>query len=246
MKKPNKAVIDGDIIVYKAAFWAEIEGIDTLEEKVNYDMKKWTPEGVDDIEVALSCSRKQNFRRKVWPNYKRNREEMHTPDCLPDVYDYITDTFNVIRDNTIEADDLLGVYASSGKAIAVTIDKDLKGVQGWHYNPAKDKEPVLITKKEADAFFCKQWMSGDSTDGIPGLWRIGPKKAEKFLKEWKKKDWHKNILEMYADDKYIPRDLHGVDPEEIGKVMGQCVKILDSRHYSLKTNKITMWCPKVG
>ena len=246
MKKPNKAYLDGDILVYKTAFYVEAEGIEDLPDKLNYDIRKWTPKGIDDIVIALSCTRKDNFRRDIWPRYKINREDSYVPEYLSDVYEYIEENYKTKRCEHLEADDILGIYASAGKAIAVTIDKDLRGVRGWHLNPNKEKEPIYISKNDAEKFFCKQWMAGDSTDGVPGLWRIGPKTAEKLLNEWKKKDWHKNILEMYQEDKYIPKDLAGIDEERIGEVMGQCVKILSKRNYNLKTNEINMWCQIVG
>ena len=63
----------------------------------------------------------------------------------------------------------MGIAASSGDAIAVTIDKDLKGVPGWHYNPDKDECPNYVDDAEADKFLAFQLIKGDSTDGIPGL-----------------------------------------------------------------------------
>tara|TARA_R100000808_G_scaffold24969_1_gene59998 strand:- start:6476 stop:7219 length:744 start_codon:yes stop_codon:yes gene_type:complete len=246
MTKPKTACLDGDILVYKAAFLAEIEGVDVLGDKIEHDVKKWRPKGTKDFVVALSCGKSDNFRKKIWPLYKSNRDNMHRPEYLSDAYEYMENNFEVVRGSNVEADDILGLYASSHTGIAVTIDKDLRGVDGWHYNPDKEKKPVCITEEEAEDFFFKQWMTGDSTDGIPGLWRVGPKKAEKFLDEWEREEWIDNILEMYETDKYIPRELAGVAPESIGLVMARCVKILDTRTYDYDEDKITMWCPKVG
>jgi len=146
---------------------------------------------------------------------------------------------------TLEADDILGIHCSRGEAISVTIDKDLKGVPGWHFNPEKDKKPSYISNEEAERWFCIQWMAGDSTDGISGLWRVGKKTAEKFLDEWEYEDWYKNIVELYNEDKYKPKGKH--DVEDIAKAMGQCVRILRDGDYNLKDKEIiNMWSPKDG
>ncbi len=247
-KKPTKAYLDGDILIYKAAFWADSENPDLIPDKVERDIKRWLPEGVDKYIITLSCSRKENFRRSIWPNYKLFRDDLYRPEYLDEVREHIIETYDCLAFDTIEADDIMGIYASSNRGIAVTIDKDLKGVRGWHFNPDKDKEPRYISPDEAERFFCEQWLTGDSTDGIPGLWRIGPKKAQKFLKEWEEEglDWHEEIMKIYTEEKYHPKDTCGLDSKTLAIVMGQCVRILSNENFNLKTKKLTLWNPKVG
>ena len=67
MKKPKIAIIDADILVYRAAFWADAEGIDELPSRLKHDIKQWTPRGCQPV-LALSCPRSQNFRRRLWPD----------------------------------------------------------------------------------------------------------------------------------------------------------------------------------
>jgi 5'-3' exonuclease len=89
-------------------------------------------------------------------------------------------------------------------------------------------------------------MSGDSTDGIPGLWRIGPKRAEKLLNKWKKKEWYDKILEMYDTEKYKPKKTCDLEHPELAVAMGRCIKILTTSNYNLKTGELTLWSPIVG
>jgi len=243
-KIPTKATLDGDILVYHTAFWAEANNPDLFPNKLKSLIKNWTPEGVDSINIALSCSRSDNFRRNEWPKYKSNREDLYIPEYLDDVREYIRENYKTKELPSLEADDILGIYTSSNQSIAVTIDKDLKGVQGWHFNPAKDKELRYVPKDDAYRFFCTQWMTGDSTDGIPGLWRIGPKKAEQFLSEWNKDDWEKNIIELYDTDKHRIKDSCGIDHPEIAIVMARCVKILSNADYKLRKKEIKLWTPE--
>ena len=158
MKKPNKAYIDGDILVYKTAFYTEAEGSHLIQSKFDRDLKYWIPEGVTDYEIAISCKRHDNFRSKEYPLYKSNRNKTHRPDTLGEVYDYVTENYKVKTLPSLEADDILGIYASKGKGIAVTIDKDLMGVYGWHFNPNKEEPVKFISKKEAEDFFLIQWL----------------------------------------------------------------------------------------
>lgn len=248
MKRPKKAMIDGDILVYHTAYWAESQDPDQFPAKLDSLMEQWIPDGVsrDDITVALSCSRSDNFRKQQWPKYKDNRKDSYVPEYLQDVRDWIQEAYDCMLLPSLEADDILGIYSSKGTHIAVTIDKDLQGTPGWHYNPDKDDDARYISEEEAYTFFCKQWMMGDTTDGIPGLWRVGPKKADKLLDEWDKQAWEENILEMYESDKYKLREDCDIPYPDIAIVMARCVKILTIDTYDLDNNEIKLWCPKVG
>ena len=55
--------------------------------------------------------------------------------------------------NRLEADDLIGMLVSSGQAIGVTVDKDLRQVPGWHWNPDKESEPFEVTEDDANHYF---------------------------------------------------------------------------------------------
>ena len=240
MKKPSNAVLDGDIIAWKAAFVVDAEGDLSIDGLVAGIVKRWTPKGVGKIKIALSSS--TNFRKTVFPEYKANRKGAYKPDSLSAVFEHIADSYDVLKFDDLEADDILGIYSSNGTAISVSIDKDLKGCVGWLFNPEKDEEPMYISEDQAEEWFCMQWMAGDSTDGIPGLWRVGKKTATKFLEDWDREKWYENIVELYSDDKYAPRI--ETECEDICLAMGQCVRILQKDNYDLKNNKITkMWNP---
>jgi len=64
-------------------------------------------------------------------------------------------------------------------------DKDLKMVPGWHYSWAsgnqKEKEPFQVSWDEGHHWFFTQLLTGDSTDNIPGLYRVGTVAAKKAL-----------------------------------------------------------------
>ena len=73
MTQPTTAILDGDIIAYRAAFWADSEGIDELPTRIAQDIKNWTPQCIDTVYMAMSCPRIKNFRRMFWPDRKSTR-----------------------------------------------------------------------------------------------------------------------------------------------------------------------------
>mgnify|MGYP003639409301 CR=1 FL=1 len=244
MSIPTTAIIDADIIAYKAACYVDIEGYDEMEGRIKDDLKRWTPKETDSIVLTFSCKRKDNFRRQVWEGYKKKRDASVHPDSLSDCREYMSDNWETITEPSLEADDIMGIYVSRGEMLGVTIDKDLKTIPGYHWNPDKDKDIRYISEEEADRFFHLQWMTGDSTDSIPGLWRIGPKKATKLLDEWDVDTWDEEILEMYSKcSKVIELE---VDPREFALSMARSVRILRDTEYDFNTQEVSLWLPIVG
>lgn len=101
-----------------------------------------------------------------------------------------------------EADDLLRMWAEQAMLagdpyVIVSIDKDLKCIPGKHYN-IKTKELSTVTPRDAMRFFYQQLLSGDTTDNIPGVPGIGPKKSEAFLLNLhEEEEMQEIIVEMY-------------------------------------------------
>ena len=220
MEKPKIAILDGDILAYRASFWAEAEGIEYLEGRLMDDVDLWTPHGMDKVIIALSCSRVDNFRRDTWPDYKMHREDTHTPEGLREALTCLKDQFDVRRAPRLEADDMMGIMMSSGKGVAVSIDKDMLTVPGWLWNPDKMKTgPELITEEEADFRYHVQWIMGDTTDNYKGIYRWGPKKAEKYLKASLEEGLalSEAVRKLYAE--------HDLD-DDYCEAMGICARIL--------------------
>ena len=241
--RPDVAVLDGDIIAYRAAFWADQEGIEYLAERMEHDVKAWTPVGVTKVYVAISCDRKDNFRRQVWEPYKAHRDvKKQAPDSLSYAVDLIKQN-DILSVPTLEADDIMGLMASGNKAIAVTIDKDLRSVPGWHWNPDKEVKPLELDTYTADFNFHKQWIMGDTTDNIPGIWKWGPAKAEKWLKYVHPRNWTAAVLAAYDQAKPHEGDKYDYD---YCIAMARCVRILRHGEYDKKTKSVLLFDPIVG
>jgi len=233
-----KAILGGDILAYRIAFRADSEGIEDIDVWVQDALDAWTPTNVKEILVAFSCSRASNFRRKLWEPYKAHRDTgKQSPECLKEVEQSIKEHCKkFLVGNQIEADDLMGIATStpSRSYIAVTIDKDLRSVPGWHWNPDKEAKPVLVTEDEADKNFHIQWLTGDTTDNIPGIWKMGPAKANKIIDSVSKSSWTQAVLASY--EQALDRDKNKYSYDFALK-MAHCVRIL--RHGDVKAKKIT-------
>lgn len=238
---PTTCVLDGDIIAYKAAYWAETEGIEYLPDRIKHDIKAWTPPQCDTVYVALSCDRSNNFRRKVWDPYKRHRDSSShvPPDCLSYAIELVSET-NCLKHSNIEADDIMGMMASSYDAVAVTIDKDLRSVRGWHWNPMKEEKCVLLDARTAEYNFHSQWLSGDTTDNVPGIWRCGPAKAAKILGSTTSENWTDAVLATYEQALDVNGCRYGYD---YAVKMAQCVRILRHGEYDSMTETIALYQP---
>ena len=204
MKTPTTAILDGDMVAHRAAYITD--DIEEVPMVIRQIIRAWTPPGVSHVFVARSADRADNYRREVWADYKGHRDKIKMEEDQAARLSYAQemiaeDDFHCKYVPTLEADDLMGIAASSGKAIAVTLDKDLLSCPGWHYRPEyshKGKGGVKVTKPaelifqtpwKADLMFHMQWLMGDMTDNYPGIKNMGPKKSEKLLLAHHPRDW---------------------------------------------------------
>lgn len=181
------ALIDIELILYKCAAKAESTGT-----KLN-DLTRMCDQAIDFIfygcranQFYLIVSGRNNFRKVLHPDYKAGRPPK------PPLYSDLSNAIKEIHANRwfyhdqLEADDLLGIMATNGRTenpIICSIDKDMLGVQGWHYNWDKDAWPTHVSQAEADHNWLVQLLMGDSTDGIEGMKGIGKVKAEGLIKK---------------------------------------------------------------
>jgi len=217
MKMPTTAILDGDMVAHRAAYITQ--DIEDLPMVIRQIIRAWTPPGVTHIFVARSAERADNYRRPVWADYKGHRDKIKMPEDQRARLEYAKEL--IAEDDmhckfvpTLEADDLMGIAASAGKAIAVTLDKDLLSCPGWHYRPEysyKGKGGVKVTKEaelifqpewKADFMFYQQWLMGDMTDNYPGIAKMGPKKSEKLLASIHPRYWTAATLAAYEKAGY--------------------------------------------
>src|SRR3990167_2379460 len=137
------ALIDGDIVTYRCAAVCEEAGQGVAKWQADQLLTRIL-EDVDATDWKIFLSGDDNFRYKVYPDYKANRRDMVKPKHLELLREHLILDWNATIVNGYEADDALGIGASN-QSIICSIDKDLLQVPGHHYNFVK-REIKQITE----------------------------------------------------------------------------------------------------
>lgn len=193
------ALIDSDIVAWRAAILAETEDLDEVMNLVRRIHHSWTDmAGCDGYVCCLSHG--PPIRRAYWPDYKMNRKDRPKPRHLHDVMTELKATENSAYHEGWEADDVLGFLGTHPDAedvVIVSVDKDLDQIPGMHCNP--DKEIIYeVSDDDADMYRWMQVLSGDSTDGYPGIPKIGQVKARRILEDVQHGDRQRVVEETYV------------------------------------------------
>ena len=195
----------------------------------------------DTVRIAIKGD--GNFREDIYPLYKAKRKTTVRPvnHFVSLVRDYAEKQHGAVRRHGMEADDLLHIWYHEEKAagnlpVIVSIDKDLLCIPGKHYRFPKgnlfengSRDPSLVIEQsewEAQKHYYKQILMGDSTDGIPGLPKIGPKRADAILAECK------NEAELQYMTIYAYKEIIGEKWKDELMLTGQLITIKPSFDYN--------------
>lgn len=126
-------------------------------------------------------TRNGSFREKEYPLYKANRKDMRRPANLEGCKEWLENEKSAeCKAGVYEADDLMAM-CQDDNSIICSIDKDLLQVPGHHFNWVRNEYKV-IGEEEGLRSLYMQMLTGDSTDGIPGIKGVGPVTAKKLMK----------------------------------------------------------------
>jgi len=193
------AIIDGDVLVYIALWNADVKE----QARQNFDdLFEAITEELFVTDYAMAIGGDSNFRLDIYPEYKAHRAKSKStiPDWFHDLKSEIANDYaGCITTDYCEADDMVRIWwhqcdAAGVPSVVISVDKDLDCISGLHYNPRK-KEIYSVKEEDAEFHYWKQILMGDSTDNIPGLPGIGPKKAEALLKP--SDDYRKTVAQAY-------------------------------------------------
>lgn len=176
------AIVDADTIYYRAAFKMNKLEIRKAINTVMLDIEAQC--FADNMKVAIKGW--GNFRKDLYPKYKSNRV---TKDDLKEYlnygHQYMKEKYDAVQADGMEADDLVSIWAYEARELEIPfvicgIDKDLKQIPGNHYNYNKQVHE-FVDDDNANLNLMLQCLTGDTSDNIPGIKGIGPKKASKIL-----------------------------------------------------------------
>jgi len=180
-----KALIDGDILVYRIGFSTNEPDEEkfALSRMGHFVENLIRVSGIDSYQGYLTG--KKNYRIEIATEqaYKGNRKEARRPEHYDSLREYLISKWDFELIDGQEADDAMGIKAyelPEDSSCIMTIDKDLDMIRGWHYNFVK-RDMYHVTEEAAIRNFYIQLLTGDRVDNIPGLKGIGPVKATKIL-----------------------------------------------------------------
>ena len=182
------ALIDSDIIAYSVGFAAKDDPLPYALHSVNKMIDSMLERaGVPDGgEYFCFLTGSGNYREAIATiaPYKGNRKT-DKPTHFYEIREYLVNKHGALVVDGAEADDAIGIMQTrlTEKGIEsciCSIDKDLDMIAGWHYNWKRD-EKYFVRPMDAELFFYKQLLMGDSTDNIKGIPNVGDKKASKLI-----------------------------------------------------------------
>jgi DNA polymerase-1 len=238
-------LIDGDILSYQCAIFNEVateiepgywvwhcefgKVIDSINWQISTYMKRLE---ADNFILCLTDNDK-NFRKDILSTYKGNRSNLKRPLVLKPTREYLIKELDARITPGLEGDDLMGILSTEetdDERIIVSIDKDLKTINGKYYNPNADVV-VEITEEEADWWHLYQTLTGDTIDGYSGCPSIGAVTAKKILDE--SPTWDA-VIKTYKKKGLT---------EEDALVQARVARILRSSDIDNEGNPI-LWTPK--
>lgn len=251
-KKPRVLLVDGDIVLYQQAWanqhkWDWGDGVVsewTTPDKAAagvVDYIRWMKDLLWATDVVVMVTGGQNFRRELFPTYKQNRKDSEKPKLMDTVVQALGDNFVVLSEARLEADDLMGIYATDKTLfkgydkIVCTIDKDLMQVPCQVFNPNQDNT-VKISEEQAERYFFQQVLQGDRVDGYSGIPGVGPAKAQRILTAALEEGvslWDAVCQAYISNGLTIENALENA----------RMARILRAGDYNFKTGEVKLWNP---
>ncbi|MCF6808492.1 DNA polymerase I [Thiotrichales bacterium 19S9-12] len=165
------------------------------------NMLKRLPEqmGTEHIGIIFDAKGK-NFRHELYPEYKANRKKMadELSEQIEPLHELIRALgFPVVSVSGVEADDVIGTLATDASkagwdVLISTGDKDMAQLVDEHVTLIDTmKNEITQREKVIEKFGVKPEqiidflaLVGDASDNIPGVPKVGPKSAAKWLNEY--------------------------------------------------------------
>jgi 5'-3' exonuclease, N-terminal resolvase-like domain len=167
-------LLDGDLIAYRASASCEPTKAKPFLEPPEvaiwrlHDMIERISIATNSSEIECYIGGSDNFRYKIYPEYKANRTK-EKPHYLEACREMLVTQYKATVVNGYETDDALGIAQTkyNGNSRICSLDKDLLQIPGLHFNWVTGISR-LVSPLDGLRTYYKQLILGDRTDNIPG------------------------------------------------------------------------------
>lgn len=184
--------------------------------------------------LCYSCPTRRYFRHDIFPSYKSHRKD-RPPLVLRELKEWSMKQYEFNTKPGLEADDVMGVLATLPKfdrPIIVSDDKDMLQIPGEHLSASNPADGVYRVNPDfASRQLWLQVLTGDQTDGYPGLPGCGPVTAVKIL-DGADGDFEAAVLAAYEKKKLTAEDM---------AVQVNVARILTAQTYDFKKKAPIAW-----
>lgn len=184
-------IIDADSLVWNCGFMKSDDDTDDPPLAFFLNAVKRVIDSIHDVfpdrvKEWMFIGGTGNFRYDVATvrPYKGQRKQ-EKPLYYNEIREYLVDVHKAVIIDGEEADDAVGKtqWAHPDKSTCIVgQDKDLKTIPGAHYW-WKLKVGEYLSRRDADNFFLRQMLTGDVSDNIQGVPKVGDKTADRIIRE---------------------------------------------------------------
>ena len=164
-------------------------------------LKRLEAEVAPELAAVIFDAKGKTFRDDLYPEYKANRAPMPTElrAQLESIHALVRALgFPVLEVGGVEADDVIGTLAELGKnagldVLVSTGDKDMAQLVDDHVTMVNTMDGAVLDAAGVEAKFGVRPESivdyltlvGDTVDNVPGVPKVGPKTAVKWLAQYR-------------------------------------------------------------
>ena len=164
-------------------------------------LKRLETEVQPELAAVIFDAKGKTFRDDLYPEYKANRAPMpmELRAQLPSIHALVRALgFPVLEVGDVEADDVIGTLAELGKkegldVLVSTGDKDMAQLVDDHVTMVNTMDGAVLDAAGVEAKFGVPpesivdylTLMGDTVDNVPGVPKVGPKTAVKWLAQYR-------------------------------------------------------------
>ena len=206
-------LLDGDLICWRASASCEptknkpyLEPPEIAIYRL-HDMIERICLATNSSEIECYIGGSDNFRYKIYPDYKANRTK-EKPHYLEACREMLVTQYKATVVNGMETDDALGIAQTKydGNSRICSLDKDLLQIPGLHFNWVSGVSRLVSPLDGLRAFY-RQLILGDRTDNIPGFDGKLRSECPKFIQKLQEPidemteeiDMYNHVCDVYSE-----------------------------------------------